>query len=164
VKKKIISIGIGEFYVAKAPAVLITHNLGSCVGVALYDRWSRIGGLAHITLPSYKSFGDKRKNDARFADVAIFLMIERMKEMGAREGFIVAKIAGGADMFGLSPGVPDSFDIGRENVEAVRFCLQKQGINIAGEEVLGKVPRTMEFDLNTGKVALKTFGRKVKVL
>lgn len=161
---KIVNVGIGEFKVARAPAVLITHNLGSCVGIALYDVYHKIGGLAHITLPSYKAIDNLQKENPKFADTALRLMIEKMEQMGARRSFVVAKIAGGGDMFGLSPSAPFEFDIGKQNVEAVKYCLKKYSINVLAEEVLGSIPRTMKLDLDTGKVILKTAQRKTRFL
>ena len=163
--KKIINVGIGQLEVARAPAVLVTHNLGSCVGVALYDLHHKIGALAHITLPSCTGINSscKKKND-KFADTAIPLMIRKMEEIGAQRGFTIAKIAGGADMFDLPSNAPFELDIGRQNVEAVKHCLQKYGITIVAEEVLGNIPRTMELDLATGKVTLKTSQRKTRFL
>ena len=162
-KTKII-VGIGEFKVAKAPAELITFNLGSCVGIALYDVMHKIGGLAHVALPCSASTGSLHQQDSRFADVALPLMLKKMEEMGARRSFMVAKIAGGADMFGLPPGAPSQFDIGRKNVERVKEYLQEIGIMIVAEEILGNIPRTMGFDLATGKVMLKTSQMETRYL
>ena len=47
----IVSVAIGQWNVVAAPAKLRTL-LGSCVGVVLYDRAAKLGGLAHIVLPS----------------------------------------------------------------------------------------------------------------
>jgi len=162
-KTKII-VGIGEFKVAKAPAELITFNLGSCVGIALYDVMHKVGGLAHVALPCSANMGSSHQRDSRFADVALPLMIKKMKEMGAKQSFMVAKIAGGADMFGLPPGTPSQFDIGRQNVEKVKKYLQEAGIMVVAEEILGNLPRTMEFDLTTGKVMLKTAQMETRYL
>ena len=161
--EKTVIVGIGEFRVARAPAVLITHNLGSCIGVALYDVRQRIGGLAHITLPSYKAMGSPQGKEVKFADTAIPLMLKEMEKMGAHRSFMIAKIAGGADMFGL-PGNFSEMDIGRQNVEAVKDCLKRCGINLVAEEVLGSIPRTMELDLITGRVILRTSQKKTRFL
>jgi len=161
---KIVNVPIGQFKVARAPIVLITHNLGSCVGIALYEVYHKIGGLAHITLPSYKAIDNLQEKNPKFADTALPLMIEKMKEIGANISFMVAKIAGGGDMFGLLPNAPLELDIGKQNVQAVRRCLQQYSIKVITEEVLGTIPRTMELDLNTGKVTLRTAQRKTRFL
>lgn len=162
--KKIVNVGIGEFKVARAPTLLVTHNLGSCVGVALYDIYCRIGGLAHIMLPSYRKINNNQNTNPKFADNAIPMMIEEMEKIGAQRIFMVGKIAGGGDMFGLPSDAPFELDIGRQNVEAVRCWLQKYSIKIVAQEVLGNIPRTMELDLNTGIVTLRTAQKEARFL
>ena len=49
---KIIKVGMVDLNVTKAPGILTTLGLGSCVGIALYDKHNKIAGLAHIMLPS----------------------------------------------------------------------------------------------------------------
>lgn len=49
--KKTIKVGIADLKVAKAPNILRTAGLGSCVGVILYDVNKKIAGMAHIMLP-----------------------------------------------------------------------------------------------------------------
>ena len=55
------NVGIGEYRVARPPAVLVSLGLGSCVGVALYDPERKVGGLAHIMLPSSNGAGGDHK-------------------------------------------------------------------------------------------------------
>ena len=45
-------VGISAIEVAKAPATLTALALGSCVAVILYDHLAKVGGLAHVLLPS----------------------------------------------------------------------------------------------------------------
>jgi len=152
--KRTISVPIGEFRVSIAPDVLITHNLGSCVGVALYDVFSKIGGLAHISLPNSEKANGEGKNP-KFANVAISSMIKKMENMGANRIYIIAKIAGGGNMFSLK-NLPLEMDVGAQNVLAVKKYLAKEGIRIIADDTLGHHPRTMEFELETGKIILKT--------
>ncbi len=51
---KPITIGIADFNVGRDNDTLVTYALGSCVGICLYDAEKKIGGLAHIMLPSSK--------------------------------------------------------------------------------------------------------------
>ncbi len=44
-------VGMGRIVVERDPAVLSCIGLGSCIGVSLYDKEKKIGGLAHIMLP-----------------------------------------------------------------------------------------------------------------
>ncbi|HET8688023.1 MAG TPA: chemotaxis protein CheD, partial [Methanosarcina sp.] len=48
----IIVVGIGACALARSPVKIKTFGLGSCVGITLYDRRERIGGLVHTMLPT----------------------------------------------------------------------------------------------------------------
>ncbi len=65
---------------------------------------------------------------------------------------------------GTSPEKRESMDVGLRNVKASREVLKQHKIKIIDEEVLGNIPRTMELELETGKVTLKTQGMKSRVL
>ena len=71
---KIIKVGMADLKVAKAPDILTTLGLGSCVGIALYDNVAKIGGLAHIMLPDSTQIKNN-SNVAKFADTAIEQLI-----------------------------------------------------------------------------------------
>ena len=68
--EQIIKVGMADLNIAKAPGILTTLGLGSCVAIALYDRKQKIGGLAHIMLPSSKNI-KRNENKAKFADTAV---------------------------------------------------------------------------------------------
>ena len=89
---------MADLKVCTAPDSLTTLGLGSCVGVALYDKNTKITGLAHIMLPSSKEITNN-SNVAKFADTGIEETVRLMKEKGANVSNVVAKIAGGAQMF-----------------------------------------------------------------
>ncbi len=174
---KRILVGIGEFRVGRSPDILVTMNLGSCVGIALYDANAKVGGLAHIKLPKspeskMQETRCKRQDEISsafslqssagiYADTAIQTMLSILSKMGIRQSFLTARIAGGGFMYkteGLNAAQTQSMDIGLRNVESVKDVLFKNKIKITGEDVLGKKPRTMEFYLETGEVILKTRG------
>jgi len=160
---KKVKVGIGDLKVGTSPRILITSNLGSCVGVALYDPVSLIGGLAHITLPSRNQM-PKERNLFKFADTAIPILIKKIAKMGACQHRIVAKIAGGGDMFPFPTQTLSLIDVGSRNVAAVRETLKKNGIKLLREETRGNVPRSMEFNLANGLVTLRTKGKKDRKL
>ena len=49
-EKREVRVGIADAAIVSAPDTLITMGLGSCVGIALYDREKKIAGLVHIML------------------------------------------------------------------------------------------------------------------
>ena len=66
-----VTVAIGRWAVAAEPAAIRTL-LGSCVGVVLYDRVARLGGVAHIVLPDSRG---ATEHPGRFADTAIPALI-----------------------------------------------------------------------------------------
>lgn len=157
-----IQVGIADYKVANSPQKLITLGLGSCVGVALYDSMSKVGGLLHIMLPDSTQFNNVTK-PAKFADTGIPLMIEDIKRRGGNTTRLTAKLAGGAQMF---KGLDEKFvlNIGQRNAAMVREILSKMGIRILAEELGGNRGRTMIFDTSNGQVTIRTIGIALKVI
>lgn len=151
-----IKIGMGEIAVARAPCTLTIIGLGSCVGVALYYPKERIGGLAHIMLPDSARARNNTSLE-KFADTGLAILLGRLRESGADPGWMTARLVGGASMFKATGenGVNPMFSIGDNNVRACREFLKKERIRVVGEDVLGNVGRTMCFDLETGKIAVR---------
>ncbi|MCM8710943.1 chemotaxis protein CheD [Clostridium sp. SYSU_GA19001] len=157
---KEIKVGIADLNVTTSPNKLITVGLGSCIGIALYDKLQNIGGLAHIMLPDSTLFGNIN-NPIKFADLAIPVLIEKMEKMGASKRNITAKIAGGASMFNFSDKSM-IMDVGNRNSAAVKAVLGKLSISIIGEDVGGNKGRTMIFDTFNGTVKIRTVGLGIK--
>ena len=152
--KKIVEVGMAEMKVAGDDSILVTRGLGSCVGIVIYDPLKKIGALAHAMLPS-QSLAKFKTNSAKFVDTVIPLMIEKLKEKGASVNSLKAKLFGGAHMFSSIP--PDSaFSIGKRNVEAAKKILASYGIRIVAQDTEGNYGRTIFFDVETGKVKVKT--------
>ena len=137
----------------------MTIGLGSCIGIALYDRNKKVAGLSHIMLPDSTQF-KSASNPMKFADSAIPLLVEKMKDQGCRKQNIVAKIAGGASMFNFSDKSIIS-DIGKRNSDAVKKALKEIGIPIIAEDTGGDKGRTMILEASTGKVTLKIVGKGI---
>lgn len=146
---------MGEIKVTASPHLLMGVGIGSCVAVTLYDRNTRIGGFAHIMLPCMEDVHDI-SHPARFADVAIGMMIDEMKRQGARVQNIKAKIFGGAMMFPEIYSSNTSTAVGKRNILAVREELKKNHIEIMAEEVGDHIGRTVLFDTTDGSVLVET--------
>ncbi|NLJ99953.1 MAG: chemotaxis protein CheD [Clostridia bacterium] len=155
-------VGIAQWDVAVSPHKLITLGLGSCVGIALYDPFAKIGGLGHIMLPDSTQF-TRNDNKGKFPDTAIPLILEKMVREGARERAVRAKIAGGAQMFSTADKKYMG-SIGSRNVEKTIEVLEGMGIKITAKEVGGKNGRTMIFNTLDGSVLLRVLGKEVKML
>lgn len=157
---ELICVSIAELAVAKSPVILETQSLGSCVGVALLDPVSKIGGLAHIMLPDSKKVTIPGK-PGKYADTALVEMIERMVTMGANRMGMVAKMAGGACMFS-GVGVSEFMNIGGRNITAVKALLKEQHIPLLAEDCGGNFGRTIEFQTATGKLLIKSAMHDIK--
>jgi len=127
-QEKDIIVGMGEIAVSHNPRTLSALGLGSCVGVALYDKESLVGGLAHVMLPKSSEFSGIISKDRdinsllKYADIAIPKMVDDMVKIGAKKANIHAKIAGGAQMFeGLQN---DVILIGQRNINEVKRVLK----------------------------------------
>ena len=155
-------MGIADLNLVMPPEKIMTIGLGSCIGIALYDKISKISGLAHIMLPDSTKFKTVSK-PLKFADLAIPILLDKMEEKGCRRTNIVAKIAGGASMFNFSDKSMIS-DIGKGNAEAVKKVLQKESIPIIAEDTGGNKGRTMILDSNDGCVILKIVGQGIVTL
>jgi chemotaxis protein CheD len=150
------NVGMGQIAVENAPA-LLTSVLGSCVGLALYHPRVKTGALAHIVLPTASGRGAL---PGKFADTALPHMLTQLSKVGVPRQGLVAKIAGGACMFGVS----GPLQIGDNNVEAVKMLLAKENIRIMGEDVGGQKGRRVTFDCATGELLVEVAGKTKKVL
>lgn len=159
---EVVKVGMADLKIAFSPQILTTLGLGSCVGVVLYDPFIKLGGMAHIMLPSSKQIKNN-SNKAKFADTAIDMLIEKMLDAGAVKTRLISKIAGGAQMFSFK-GNNEIMKIGERNVEAVKEHLARHGIKLVAEDVKGKYGRTLEFFTETGVLRIRTIGHGYKEL
>jgi chemotaxis protein CheD len=148
-----VRVGISEFAVSDGDDRMKSYGLGSCLAIALWDPKRKIGGLAHVMLPSGDDRDDSERKPGKFADTAIRTMLRRIVEMGGDYTTVEAKIAGGSDMFQF-----DSFEdgVGKRNVEAAREELDKLGVPLVAEDVGGERGRTVEFDAESGTLSIQT--------
>jgi len=152
----VIKVGMADLQSSRHPCVITTLGLGSCVGIALYDPIRKIVGLAHIMLPSSQQ-ARNNSNIAKFADTAIVKLVDDMVMLGAMKFQIVAKIAGGAQMFTFNDP-SEIMRIGTRNVVATKEVLYELGIPIAAEDTGGTFGRTIEINSENGKLFIKTIG------
>lgn len=157
-----LKVGMADYKVGTSPKTLITLGLGSCVGITLYDRVYKVAGLAHIMLPSSLEIKNN-SNKAKFADTAIDEMIKDMILMGAKKRNLVAKLAGGAQMFSFS-SQNDILRVGERNAQACKKKLKEVGIRIVAEDTGGNFGRTIELDSEDGSLMIKAIGHEKKVI
>ena len=158
--ENLVKVGMADLAASGYPSILTTLGLGSCVGVALYDQHVRVIGLAHIMLPSSLQ-ARNNTNYAKFADTAIVKLVSDMIKLGARRDNLIAKLAGGAQMFAFSQS-SDMLRVGMRNVIAAKEKLAELRIPITSEDTGGNYGRTIELYSDNGRLLIKTIGYGVK--
>ncbi|WP_110953249.1 chemotaxis protein CheD [Anaerosinus massiliensis] len=159
---ELIRVGMADYKVGASPNSLISYGLGSCVGIAFYDPAAKVGGLLHIMLPD-SAQARSNENPAKFADTGIPLMLKDMIALGAVKSRIVAKIAGGAQMFKFA-NATDIMRVGERNAEAVKAILKDLNIKLIANDTGGNYGRTVELKLETGIYRIKTIDKGEKEL
>lgn len=160
---EIIKVGMADLKTCKSPDGLITLGLGSCVGVALRDPVTKIGGLAHVMLPDSTAIRSGNQNIAKFADTGITELVLQMEKMGAVRSRIVAKLAGGATMFQFQ-GRNDMMNIGERNVSASRQKLKELDIPVLAADTGANYGRTVTFYPETGEFHIRAVGREETII
>ena len=153
---------VADWAAERGDGVLVTLGLGSCVAIMLYDPQAQAGAMAHVLLPSI-SLARDITNRAKFPETAVPLLIERLKVLGADPRRLVAKLAGGASMFGqlVTPG---TIQMGERNILAARNALRAAAIPIIREAVGGERGRTVRFHLKDGRVEIRSVGAEPDVI
>jgi chemotaxis protein CheD len=154
-------VGISDYKLARCPNVFVTYALGSCVGICLYDKQLKIGGLSHIMLPESNMFSQNDINRMKFADTAIVDLVQGLTKLGADRRRLTAKIAGGAQMFEVQQGSLVG-TIGDRNIFSVKKTLQGLKIPIIAEDTGLNYGRTVYFDLDTGIMKVQSLSRSIK--
>ncbi len=159
---EIIKVGMADLKTCVSPDGVTTLGLGSCVGIALRDPVTKIGGLAHIMLPDSTAIRNANKNVAKFADTGIEELVNQMEKLGAKRSRIVAKIAGGAAMFMSNRS--DVVQVGRRNVEATIAKLEELKIPLLAKDTGENYGRTVTFFPETGEFYIRAVGKSETII
>ncbi len=159
---EIIKVGMADLNICKSPDGLTTLGLGSCVGIALRDPITKVGGLAHIMLPDSTAIKDNT-NIPKFADTGIVELVNRIVFAGGSKKRLVAKIAGGAQMFAFQ-NKSSLIKVGEKNVMAVKQKLEELNIPILAEDTGENYGRTVIFYPETGDFVIRAVGKPEKVI
>jgi chemotaxis protein CheD len=142
---------MGELVATATPGQgLVALGLGSCIGLVLLDRRTRVAGLAHIVLP-----GGEGQPGLKFADNAVPELVSQVVALGGRKPMLEAALVGGASMFATGGG---SLEVGRRNETAVREALVRARIKVVAEATGGKRGRTVRVDPAAGLVTVREAG------
>ena len=155
-----IKVGMADLKVCKSPDGLTTLGLGSCVGVALRDPITKVGGLLHAMLPDSTVI----KNNTcveKFVDSGLEELVKQMVRAGANKSRLEAKLAGGAQMFAFQRN-SDLVKVGARNAEAARKKLSAMRIKLLAEDTGLNYGRTVIYYPETGIYVIKAVGKPEK--
>lgn len=135
----------GTFTISHGQDMLLVALLGTCVGVALYDREASVGGLIHILLPEPTGTTDVWQPE-NYATTGLPLFLKGLLEAGAQKDRIWAVVAGGS-LFGPVSWGDLRLDFGGRTTERVFDILNQEQIPILKAETGGRF--AMDLLLNT---------------
>lgn len=136
----------GEYFAGDA-SFRVRTLLGSCVSITLWHPRLHVGAMSHFLLPG---MGGGNQPDGRYAADAMELMIDGLREMGARAKDCEAKIFGGGDMFPKQRRHGPA--IGHQNGAAARELLVRYAIPLVSQSLFGSGHRQVVFDIASGDV------------
>jgi chemotaxis protein CheD len=159
---EVIKVGMADLKVCISPDSITTLGLGSCVGIAMRDPVTKVGGLAHVMLPDSTAIHNN-SNIMKFADTGIAELVRLMEKAGANRSRLVAKIAGGAQMFAFQ-NKSDLVRVGDRNVEASKKKLAELKIPIIAEDTGNSYGRTVIFYPESGDFVIRAVGKEERVI
>jgi chemotaxis protein CheD len=150
-------VEVGDMKICGNGNTLVTHALGSCLGLIVYDPVAHVGGLLHAMLPLSKINPQKAEaNPYMFVDTGILELFKRLYELGVQKTRVIVKAAG----CGSPLGENEMFKIGERNYTVLKKFLWKNNILLNAEDVGGTVSRTVDLDISTGMVIVSSNGKK----
>ena len=153
-----IMVGLGEVKISDEPdTILACLGIGSCIAVSVFDPVAKIGGMAHVVLPN--SHGRAGEKLGRYADIAVPMLLEKLRKGGAVDSRLAINLAGGAQM-SLAPGMGKAFKIGEDNVAAVCAALASEGLEPSTVITGGNKGRTMRLFIDSGKATVASTGEE----
>ena len=153
-------MGVADMKVsAERGDLIITHALGSCLGVAIHDPVACVGGLLHVMLPlSTIDPAKADRNPFMFVDTGFPRLLIECFKTGAQKQRLEIRVAGGANSQNREED--DFFQIGKRNLIILRKLLWKNGLLMKSYDVGGTNSRTMSLEIGTGIVTIKRAGEK----
>ena len=153
-KANLTEVGMADLKIQIAPGSLITRGLGSCLCITFYDPFKKIGAMAHAMLPDI-NHSKIKSNPGRFVNSSIEKILEEFKKQGCVRRHLEVKLFGGARMFSFI--AEDSLlNVGERNITMAKEVLSRVGVTIIAQDIGGNFGRTIELNLDTGKVHIKT--------
>jgi chemotaxis protein CheD len=158
---KTTNVGMGEMVISKDPSdVLACIGLGSCIAMCIWDPVAKLGGVAHMLLPTSRSSTEIMGSPAKYITNGVPNLINKMVKNGASKHNLIVKVTGGARMLNI-PGENNILDIGQRNILEVRAVMKRENIPILAEDVGGTYGRSIQLFMENGKIMVKSLGGRI---
>ena len=153
-------VAVGDMKIGREADLIVTHALGSCLGLVVYDPVEKVGGLLHAMLPLSKINPAKAEaNPFMFVDTGVPALFKALYEIGGQKSRMVIKAAGCGNPLGKN----EMFKIGERNYTVLKKLLWKNNILLEAEDVGGTASRTVYLDLETGQTIINSRGNKIEL-
>ncbi len=150
-------VQVGDMKVGKRGDMIVTHALGSCLGLMVYDPEAQVGGLLHAMLPLSKINLEKAKvNPFMFVDTGVPVLFKELYKLGGEKNRMTVKAAG----CGSPMGDNEIFKIGQRNYTVLKKILWKNKVLLQADDVGGTLSRTVHFDIKTGQTVIRNGQRE----
>ncbi len=148
---------VGDMKVGRSDDILVTHALGSCLGLMIYDPDAKVGGLLHAMLPLSKINPQKAEaNPFMFVDTGVPRLFRSVYELGGKKNRMIVKAAG----CGRPLSNNEMFKIGERNYIVLKKMLWKNNVLLESEDIGGTASRTVHFELSSGRVIISSNSQK----
>ncbi|MGD9096476.1 MAG: chemotaxis protein CheD [Desulfobacterales bacterium] len=146
---------VADMKVGQKGDELVTHALGSCLGLMVFDPQAQVGGLLHAMLPLSKINPEKAAaNPYMFVDTGVPVLFKEIYRLGGEKQRLVVKAAG----CGQPLGKNEIFKIGERNFTVLKKLLWKNNVLLEASDIGGSSGRTVHFDVSTGEVQISSNG------
>jgi len=150
-------VAVGDMKIGRGEDLIVTHALGSCLGLVVYDPVQRVGGLLHAMLPLSKINPAKAEaNPYMFVDTGVPALFKALYDIGGQKSRMIIKAAGCGNPLGKN----EMFKIGERNHTVLKKLLWKNNILLESEDVGGTASRTVHFEVANGQTVISSNGQK----
>jgi len=153
-KKTLVKILPGEYYITKSPEEVITTTLGSCISVCIREPQAGIGGMNHFMLPGSigaspsSLFGRVDSNNA-YGVFAMESLINGILKFGGSRSRLEIKITGAGSIGAGSQRVRES------NIRFIEEFLEVERLRPLSVDLGGQQPRKVQYDPLSGRLLVK---------
>lgn len=144
-------LNIGDVMASRGNVTYTCFGLGSCVGLFIQDRLTRMSAGAHILLPESANHGDTVIKENKFYDVdsAMNEILRQFRLAGSDLRSLRAKVTGGANV------TTTGMNTGERNYTSVLTYLTEYRIYLAAADVGGTWCRTARFHSHNGELLVR---------